>query len=195
MYSTMMKINANFLIHLTIIITLFTACKSVSYESAVYSNRDRFFGEKEENSLLLVEMKDLSQLVEDLSGLSEEKAFAKDIYDFGFSAVKEHRKFQMQLKILAFKKRVKLPSAVKKVNQDIYRDVHKIGDRKSFDYRYLGEMRKALMLLSEMSDKFLGDGKDTQMRNFITKHSGVFKNEIKRIDTIREYMEKPATEP
>jgi predicted outer membrane protein len=139
-------------------------------------------------------MKDLSQLVEDLSGLSEEKAYVKDIYDFGLSAMKDHKKFQTQLSILAFKKRVRLPSAVKKGNQDIYRDVHKIGDRKSFDYRYLDEMRKALVSLSEMSDKFLGEGKDTPMRNFITKHSGVFKNEIKRIDTIKEYMAKPVTE-
>ena len=187
-----MKINTNYLIQLTIIITLFSACKSISYESAVYSNEDKFYGEKEENSLLLVEMKDLSQLVEDLSGLAEDKAYVKDIYDFGLSAKKDHRKFQNQLAILAFKKRVKLPNAVKKENQDIYRDVHKIIDRKSFDDRYLDEMRKAVVLLSEMSENFLEDGQDSQMRNFVTKHSGVFKNEIKRIDTIREYMEKPA---
>lgn len=188
----MMKINKDYLIQLTIIITLFTACKSISYESAVYSNEDKFYGDKEENSLLLVEMKDISQLVEDLSGLAEDKAYIKDVYDLGLSVKKDHNKFQKQLAILAFKKRVKLPNAVKKENQDIYREVHKISDRKSFDNRYLDEMRKAVVQLSEMSEKFLEDGQDSQMRNFVTRHSGVFKNEIKRIDTIREYMEKPA---
>ncbi|MBR9999424.1 MAG: DUF4142 domain-containing protein, partial [Cyclobacteriaceae bacterium] len=130
----MIKTNRNFSIHMLIIITLFSACKSISYESAKHSNEDKFFGEKEENSLMLVEMKNLSQLAEDLSGLAEEKAYVRDVYDFGLSARKDHKKLQTELSILAFKKRVKLPNAVKKEDQDIYRNILKISDRKSFDH-------------------------------------------------------------
>ncbi|MBR9999705.1 MAG: DUF4142 domain-containing protein, partial [Cyclobacteriaceae bacterium] len=165
-----------------------------SYESAKHSNEDKFFGEKEENSLMLVEMKNLSQLAEDLSGLAEEKAYVRDVYDFGLSTRKDHKKLQTELSILAFKKRVKLPNAIKKEDQDIYRNIHKISDRKSFDHLYLDEMSKVLELLAEMSVHFLEEGQDTQMRNFITKHSGVFKSEIKRIDMIRDYMGKPVSE-
>lgn len=188
------KNQGNRLIQILIIITLFSACKSISYESAVYSNEDKFYGEKEDNALLLVEMKDLSQLAEDLSGLAEDKAYIKDVYDFGQSALKDHKKFQKQLTILAFKKRAKLPSAVKKENQEIYRSLHKISDRKTFDRTYLEEMKKNLQTMADMCDQYLEEGKDTQIRNFIAKNSGVVKGEIKRIEIIREYMDKPDPE-
>jgi predicted outer membrane protein len=177
-----------------IIITLFSACKSISYESAVLSNEDKFYGVKEDNALLLVELKDLSQLAEDLSGLAEEKAYIKDVYDLGQSAIKDHKKLQTQLAILAFKKRAKLPSSVKKENQEIYRSIHKITDRKSFDIVYLDNMEETLQKMADLSDKFLEDSQDTQMRNFITKHSGVIKSELKRIETIQDYMGKPNPE-
>jgi len=188
------KNQVNRMIQILIIITLFSACKSISYQSAKHSNEDKFYGEKEENALIMVDMKDLSQLIEDISGLTEEKAFAKDIYDFGKSAAKDHKKLQNQLKILAFKKRAKLPSALKEDNQEIYRSLHKITDRKTFDRVYMEEMIKALQILADMSDDFLEEGKDKQMRNFVTKHSGIFKSEIKRINTIQEYIEKPYSE-
>jgi predicted outer membrane protein len=177
-----------------IIITLFSACKSISYESALHSNEDKFYGEKEDNALLLVDMKDLSQLTEDLSGLTGEKAYIKDVYDFGQTAMKDHKKLQTQLSILAFKRRVKLPSSVKKENQEIYRSLHKISDRKTFDIVYLDKMKKTLQVMADRSDQFLEEGQDSQIRNFITKHSGVIKGEIKRIDMIKDYMEKPDPE-
>lgn len=184
----------NRMIQSLIIITLFSACKSISYESAVLSNEDKFYGVKEENALLLVELKDLSQLAEDFSGLTEEKAYIKDVYDLGQSVIKDHKKLQTQLAILALKKRAKLPSSVKKENQEIYRSIHKITDRKSFDIVYLENMEETLQKMADMSDQFLEDSQDTQMRNFITKHSGVIKSELKRIKTIQDYMEKPNQE-
>ena len=184
----------NRMIQTLIIITLFSACKSISYESAVHSNEDKFYGEKENNALLLVELKDLSQLAEDLSGLTEEKAYIKDVYDLGQSSTKDHKKLQTQLSILAFKKRVKLPSSIQKDNQETYRTLHKISDRKTFDNVYLDEMKGTLQKMADLSDTFLEDGQDTQIRNFVTKHSGVIKSEIKRIDAIRDYMEKPNPE-
>ncbi len=188
------KKQKNHLIQMLIIITLFSACKSISYESALHSNEDKFYGEKEDNALLLVDMKDLSQLTEDLSGLTGEKAYIKDVYDFGQTALKDHKKLQTQLSILAFKRRVKLPSSVKKENQEIYRSLHKISDRKTFDIVYLDKMKKTLQVMADRSDQFLEEGQDSQIRNFITKHSGVIKGEIKRIDMIRDYMEKPDPE-
>lgn len=193
----MIKTNRNLknrMIQSLIIITLFSACKSISYESAVLSNEDKFYGVKEDNALLLVELKDLSQLAEDFSGLTEEKAYIKDVYDLGQSAIKDHKKLQTQLAILALKKRAKLPSSVKKENQEIYRSIHKITDRKSFDIVYLDNMKETLQKIADMSDQFLEDSQDTQMRNFITKHSGVIKSELKRIETIQDYMEKPNQE-
>ena len=181
-------------IRMLIIITLFSACKSISYESARHSNEDKFYGDKETNALMLVDMKNLSQLAEDLSGLTEEKAYTKDVYDFGLSAIKDHKKFQSQMSILALKKRIKLPSSVKKETQEIYRGIHKVSDRKTFDRMYLEEMKKIQQTLADMSDQFLEEGQDTQIRNLITKHSGAFKSEIKRIETIQEYMEKPTPE-
>jgi predicted outer membrane protein len=181
-------------IRIVIIITLFSACKSISYESARHSNEDKFYGDKEENALMLVEMKNLSQLAEDLSGLTEEKAYTKDVYDFGISVKKDHKKFQSQMSILAFKKRIKLPSSIKQENQEIYRSIHKISDRKTFDRMYLEEMKKIAQSLADMSDQFLTDGQDTQIRNLITKHSGAFKSQVKRIESIQEYMEKPSPE-
>ncbi len=184
----------NRMIQTLIIITLFSACKSISYESAVHSNEDKFYGAKEDNALLLVELKDLSQLAEDLSGLTEEKAYIKDIYDLGQSVKTDHKKLQTQLAILAFKKRAKLPSSVKKENQEIYRSLHKISDRKSFDIVYLDEIKVTLQKMADRSDQFLEDGQDAQIRNFITKHTGVIKSELKRIETIKDYMEKPNQE-
>jgi predicted outer membrane protein len=177
-----------------IIIALFTTCKSISYESAKHSNEDKFYGDKEENALMLVEMKNLSQLAEDLSGLTEEKAYTKDVYDFGLTAIKDHKKFQSQMAILAFKKRIKLPSSVKQENQEVYRSIHKVSDRKTFDRMYMEEMKKILKTLADMSDQFLEDGQDKHIRNLITKHSGAFKSEIKHIENMQEYMEKPAPE-
>jgi hypothetical protein len=184
----------NRMIQTLIIITLFSACKAISYESAVHSNEDKFYGDKEDNALLLVDLKDLSQLAEDLSGLTEEKAYIKDVYDFGQSALKDHKKLQSQLAILAFKKRVKLPTSVQKDNQETYRSLHKITDRKTFDKVYLDEMKGTLQKMADRSDQFLEDGQDPQIRNYVTKHSGVIKSEIKRIGAIQDYMAKPTPE-
>jgi hypothetical protein len=182
------------MIQTLIIITLFSACKSISYESAVHSNEDKFYGEKEDNALLLVELKNLSQLAEDLSGLTEGKAYTKDVYDLGQTATRDHKKLQTQLAILAFKKRVKLPSSVQKDNQETYRALHTISDRKSFDKVYLDDMKSTLQMMADLSDQFLEEGQDTQIRNFINKKSGVIKSEIKRIDAIKDYMGKPEPE-
>jgi len=184
----------NRMIQTLIIITLFSACKSISYESAVHSNEDKFYGEKEDNALLLVELKDLSQLAEDLSGLTEGKAYTKDVYDLGQTATRDHKKLQMQLAILALKKRVKLPSSVQKDNQETYRTLHTVSDRKSFDKVYLDDMKSTLQMMADLSDQFLEKGQDAQIRNFINKKSGVIKSEIKRIDAIQDYMGKPEPE-
>lgn len=177
-----------------VMIALFSSCRSISYQNAVHTNEDRFYGEDEKEALLLVNFKDLSQHAEDLSGIAQDKVYSKDLYDFAVDAERDHRKFQFSLELLALKKRIKLPDAVSEANQKKYREVRDISDKKTFDIRYMNEMKGILTSLTDSSDNYLAEGKDRQIRNFITKHTGVFESEIKRINSLQAYEEKTKKE-
>ncbi len=176
-----------------ILLMFAVSCKSISYQNAVHSNQDKFYGEKEQEAILLVELKDLSQLAEDLSGVAQEKAYSKDLFEFAEMAEKDHKKFQFRMEILAFKKGIKLPDAISVEKQEIYRKLHKIEDKKTFDIHYLAEMENLLDSMTIKSDDYLEEGKDKQIRNFITKHTGMFKGQMKRIENMQNYIEKSSS--
>ncbi len=173
-----------------LLVFLLAGCKTISYENALLSNKDKFYGEREDSALLLVDLKNFSQLAEDISGLTIEKAYSKELYDFGQHTLKDHNRFQLSLRSISLFKGIKLPNAVSPSYQETYRSLLEINDKKTFDRKYLAEMDMVLDMLTAKSHDYLDHGNDQKIRNMLEKYTGVFQSEKDRIKKMQEYIKQ-----
>ncbi len=183
----------NNLIYLLLIFAFFS-CKSVSYESAVNSNKDKFYGDNKKKALLLDNFKDLSQVTSDISGLADKHAYSKDLCDFAHMVISDQQRMKVPLRILAVKKGIKLPTVVDKDNQKIYYKLEDVNDEKTFDREYYSNMNLLFSDIINRCDTFIDNQNEGPVRDFIVKQSGIYKDYLKKIDQLQGYMNKKADE-
>ena len=176
-------------------IMLLASCKSISYESAVSTNKDKFYGDEKKTALLLVDFKNLSQSAADISDLAPKNAYAKDICDFADIVVKDQQSRKMPLKLLALKKGVKLPTVVDMKNQKVYHSLQEIRDEKTFDKEYCSSEKQIFSDILTKCDSFLADNTEGPVRDFLIRQSGIYKNYFSKISDIEKYIDQNEPQP
>ncbi len=166
------------------------SCKTVSYESAVNVNKDRFYGDDKKTALLLDDLDDVSQLSADISNLAQQQAYSKDLCKFANLVVSDQHKQGLSLKILAFRKKIKLPNTVGEKRQKIYRSLQDINDEKTFDRAYYNNMDSILTGAISKCDSFMNNAGEGPVRNYIARQSGIYKEYVKKINQLQNYMNK-----
>lgn len=176
------------LLKILIPIVLFTSCKSISYESAVNANKDKFYGDEEKTALLLVNFKNLSQSAADISDLAPKHAYSKDVCDFADMVIADQQSRKVPLKLLALKKGVKLPTVVGNDNQKIYHQMQDIEDEKTFDIHYCENEKQIFTSILDKCDSFLTENNEGPVRDFLVKQTGIYKNYLTKINDIQKYI-------
>jgi predicted outer membrane protein len=177
------------LLKIFIPLLLFTACKSISYESAVNANQDKFYGDEKQTALLLVDFKNLSQAASDISDLAPKQAYAKDVCNFADMVVSDQQSRKVPLKLLALKKGVKLPTVVSRENQQVYHQLQNIKDEKTFDKNYCESEKKIFGTIINKCDSFLNKNDEGPVRDFLVKQTGIYKSYLTKINEIQKYSE------
>jgi predicted outer membrane protein len=183
----------NKIIYLLLISALFS-CKSVSYESAVNSNKDKFYGDDEKTALLLDDFESVSRSTADISGLADKHAYSKDLCDFAHMVINDQQKMKIPLKLLALKERIKLPTVVDKDRQKIYYQLEDIMDEKTFDQEYYKNMDQLYSYIVHRCDSFIDQKDEGPVRDFIARQTGLYKDYLKKIDRLQTYMNQKAGE-
>ena len=174
---------------LSVLMTL-GACKTISYENAVSANRDRFYGDDEKTALLLDDYQDVSQVTADISRLADDQAYSKDLCDFAGMVIRDQRKFNTSLQLLALRKRIRIPNTESGERHKIYQQVRDVPDKKTFDRAYYENMKFLFNHIIDRSDSFLGNNSEGPVRDFIARNVSLYKDYIKKIGKMQEYMDK-----
>lgn len=163
-------------------------CKTISYENARSSNKDKFYGDKETSALLLVDLKNYSQLAEDLSGLTADRCYAREVYLFGRELTADHNRFQRGMKLNALFRGIRLPNSVSSDEQEHYQRILQIDDPMTFDRKYLTAMDRVLDSMLVISERYLDISSDEKISQFLEKQTGVFRAEMEKVREMYEYI-------
>lgn len=171
------------------LIVLFTGCKNVSYLNAYHQNKDKFTGRAESDALFLIDVKDDLILLKDISNLAKDKAYSKAVFNYSDSAAFDYKDFQTSLNLLAIKKQVKMPNAVSEKNHEVYNTVFEVRSQKEFDRVYLETTSKTLKEIVNKMETYLSKGEDDSLKDFIAKNIALFKNQQKKVDSLKNTIQ------
>ncbi|HLF34178.1 MAG TPA: hypothetical protein VI583_08070, partial [Cyclobacteriaceae bacterium] len=104
--------------------------------------------------------------------------------------ISDQKKFKTSLAIVALRKQIKLPTYVGPDRQKIYHQIQIIRDKKAFDKFYLENMTQLTTTMITRSEDFLDKNKEGTVREFVSKNTGKYKDYVKKLSQMQEYMDK-----
>lgn len=121
----------------------------------------------------------------ELGGLAEKKAMNADVKNFGSMMVKDHSKANEELKTLAQRKGITLPTALGEENQK-HKDELSAKNGSDFDKAYIDLMvkdhKKDIKLFEDAQEKVT----DADIKAFIVKTLPTLKTHLKHIEGIEK---------
>lgn len=128
---------------------------------------DERFDERaaEKDAQFLVEAASINMEEIQLGELAEQKGMATHVKDLGKMMVEQHTKAMNDLKELASKKTITLPTALTDEGQNAYDDLNKESG-KDFDKDYCDKMVKGHENAIDKFEKAAADSKDPDIRNW-----------------------------
>lgn len=179
-----MKISAFIILIFSVI-----ACSSrLDYNEANERNNRKIESEDlKEDARFLVDAKNYSLLLLELSELAVEKGYSSGVQAFASQIKKDHERLNGLLKEVARNEKIKLPQEMSETHQAILQDLQN-ADRKEFDRRFV---RSAERLYEDSIDLFKNiatAGANDDIRAFAAKSLGLLRSNQQRANELEDQL-------
>lgn len=173
-------------IYTIIVISLLGACSSsLDYQAALQKNQRKLDNENQvQDSRFLVEAKSLAHLQERLARKAAKNGYAASVVELGNEFAKDYKSFQDDLKKLADKEDMFLPSSLKNSHKEILDDLDE-EDREDFDEEVLEVMERMSNEMEELFEDKAVSANDADVRGFAARKIGSFSQRQERIKSVQ----------
>jgi putative membrane protein len=166
-----------------------TSCSSsLTYQQAMNKNENRFQNSRDlDDATFLVDAASYNALEKELNRVAIDKGYSSGVVDFARKNLKEHRELEKDLKKLAKKKKVRIPSGMKSEHRTVLEEVDETS-RADFDSRFVDVLERVNEDNTDLFEDKASEAYDADIRAFAARKLDLFRSHAKEIEVVDDQL-------
>lgn len=159
----------------------------LSYKEAMDKNRSKLNQQDLADANFLVEMKSANLLQLQLTQLAIDTGYASSVVDMARQSVEDHLEVSEELRQVASKRKIKLPSQMSEMHQGMYNQVA-ASDRDEFDENFIRTLKR---INDDVHNEFMDmatEANNPDVRTFAARNLDVTRVHSERIKQVESKM-------